>query len=65
MDNWIRRFKSSKPISFDQKVIIPGEPEAEAEIDRKANGIPLTDAVANDLNGLAEKFGISKPNPKS
>jgi LDH2 family malate/lactate/ureidoglycolate dehydrogenase len=58
MDNWIRRFKSAQTIDPDQKVIIPGEPELEAEMDRKANGIPLVDAVVNDLNGLAKKFSI-------
>ncbi|HVW12405.1 MAG TPA: Ldh family oxidoreductase [Mucilaginibacter sp.] len=59
MDNWIGRFKSSKPIDPAQKVIIPGEPELEAEADRKINGIPLVDAVVDDLNGLAEKFGLA------
>ncbi len=58
MDNWINRFKSSSTIHPDQKVIIPGEPELEAEIDRKKNGIPLVDAVVKDLNMLAEKFGL-------
>jgi LDH2 family malate/lactate/ureidoglycolate dehydrogenase len=65
MDNWIERFKSSKTIDPDQKVIIPGEPETEAEVDRKINGIPLIDAVVEDLNGLAERFRIEKLNPKS
>jgi len=60
LDNWIARFKSASPVNPDQKVIIPGEPEMEAEADRKKNGIPLVDAVVNDLNGLAEKFGIGK-----
>ncbi|HVV56086.1 MAG TPA: Ldh family oxidoreductase, partial [Mucilaginibacter sp.] len=65
MDNWIERFKSSKTIDPAQRVIIPGEPETEAEADRKASGIPLVDAVAGDLNGLAEKFNIEKLTPKS
>lgn len=60
LDNWITRFKSAKTINVNQKVIIPGEPELEAEADRKKNGIPLVDAVVEDLNGLAEKFGIKK-----
>ncbi|MCR8559362.1 Ldh family oxidoreductase [Mucilaginibacter sp. BJC16-A38] len=60
MDNWIRRFKSAQTIDPDQKVIIPGEPELEAEKDRKANGIPLVDAVVSDLNGLADKFNIGR-----
>lgn len=59
MDNWINRFKSASTVNPDQKVIIPGEPELEAQLDRKQNGIPLVDAVVNDLNGLAVKFGIN------
>ena len=58
MDNWIERFKSSATIDPDQKVIIPGEPETAAETERKSNGIPLVDAVVQDLNILAKKFGI-------
>lgn len=60
LDNWIQRFKSAKTIDHEQKVIIPGEPELEAEQDRKQNGIPLVDAVANDLNTLAERFGLER-----
>ncbi len=58
MDNWISRFKSAKTINSDQKVIIPGEPEFEAEQFRKANGIPLVNAVVEDLNALALKLKI-------
>ena len=60
MDNWIERFKSAKPIDKNQKVIIPGEPELEAEKERKINGIPLIDAVVNDLNEVAGKFGLER-----
>src|SRR6201994_1080256 len=38
LDNWISRFKSAKAINPDQPVIIPGEPEREAEADRAVNG---------------------------
>ncbi|RYE17205.1 MAG: Ldh family oxidoreductase, partial [Sphingobacteriales bacterium] len=58
LDNWISRFKASQTIDPDQKVIIPGEPELEAEKDRNINGIPLVDAVIKDLNELAGKFGV-------
>jgi LDH2 family malate/lactate/ureidoglycolate dehydrogenase len=58
MDNWIQRFKAAKPIDENQKVIIPGEPELAAEKERKINGIPLIDAVINDLNEVAEKLGL-------
>ncbi len=60
LDNWITRFKSAKTVNPDQKVIIPGEPELEAEADRRINGIPLVDSVVNDLNGLADKFNIPR-----
>jgi LDH2 family malate/lactate/ureidoglycolate dehydrogenase len=59
LDNWIARFKSAATIDPSQKVIIPGEPELEAETDRTVNGIPLVDAVVVDLNTLAERFGVS------
>lgn len=60
LDNWIERFKSAKTVSPEQKVIIPGEPELKAELDRKVNGISLVDAVVKDLNELAEKLGVEK-----
>ena len=60
MDNWINRFKSAATIDPSQKVIIPGEPELEAEVERRKSGIPLVDSVLTDLNGLAEKFGVEK-----
>jgi LDH2 family malate/lactate/ureidoglycolate dehydrogenase len=58
MDNWIERFKSAKTIDPSKSVIIPGEPEYAYELARKKNGIPLIDAVVNDLNVLAAKLGI-------
>ena len=60
MDNWIQRFKDARRIDPDQQVIIPGEPELEAEADRAINGIPLVDAVVDDLNAVADKFGIER-----
>ncbi|MDO3628651.1 Ldh family oxidoreductase [Mucilaginibacter sp. BT774] len=58
MDNWIHRFKSSATIDPNQKVIIPGEPELEAEAARKLSGIPLVEAVVKDLNEIAGRFGV-------
>lgn len=63
LDNWIARFKTSTTVDPMQKVIIPGEPELEAENHRSINGIPLVDAVVNDLNALAERFGVSPLSP--
>ncbi|MDB5014775.1 MAG: Ldh family oxidoreductase [Daejeonella sp.] len=58
MDNWISRFKSASTISHEQKVIIPGEPELEAEQERKVSGIPIIDVVVKDLNVLAEMMEL-------
>jgi LDH2 family malate/lactate/ureidoglycolate dehydrogenase len=60
LDNWIERFSNAKTIHADQKVIIPGQPEIEAEKERKLNGIPLIDDVCKDLNEVAEKLGIAR-----
>jgi len=60
LDNWITRFKSAKTIDPGKQVIIPGEPEYTYEAERKKNGIPLIDAVVNDLNELAKKLGIGQ-----
>lgn len=60
LDNWIERFSNAKTIHADQKVIIPGQPEIEAEKERKLNGIPLINDVCKDLNEVAEKLGIAR-----
>jgi L-2-hydroxycarboxylate dehydrogenase (NAD+) len=59
MDNWIRRFRSAKPVTGEEKVLIPGDPEREMEAIRIQEGIPLLEAVDEDLKSLGEKFGIS------
>lgn len=60
LDNWIERFKAAQTVDPNQKVIIPGEPELAAELDRQVNGIPLVQAVVDDLNLLAERFGVER-----
>jgi L-2-hydroxycarboxylate dehydrogenase (NAD+) len=59
MDNWITRFRSAKPAEGYDKVLIPGDPEREAETQRRAEGIPLVDSVAEDLQTIAEKFQLT------
>ena len=59
MDHWIESFKNSEPIDSNQPVIIPGEPELEAEMKRTKEGIPLHENIVSDLKLLAEKFNLS------
>lgn len=59
MDHWIQGFRSCKTIPGEEKVLVPGDPEREFEAERNKNGIPLLDAVVDDLNKLAERFCVS------
>ena len=58
MDQWITRFRSSKTMEGQDKVIIPGDPERETEEERKKTGIPLLDVVVKDLHSLSKKLEV-------
>ena len=59
MDEWIRIFKSSKPVVGQEEVLIPGEPERRNEEDKKLNGITLLSAVEKELNEVISKLGLA------
>jgi LDH2 family malate/lactate/ureidoglycolate dehydrogenase len=58
MDRWIERFQHAERIDPAQRVIIPGEPEFEAETINRIQGIPLVESVIGDLRDLAVRFNI-------
>jgi len=58
MDRWITRFRSAKTTSDSDRVMIPGDPEREAEQERMQKGIPLNDKVLEDLIELGKKYSI-------
>ena len=58
MDQWIRRFRSSKPVEGQSRVLIPGDPERDMEAIRLKDGIPLLPAVWEDLRRTGLKFNI-------
>lgn len=60
MDRWIGRFRDAAPVSENQKVLIPGDPERAFEKERAENGIPLHEEVLADLASLADKFGMDR-----
>jgi L-2-hydroxycarboxylate dehydrogenase (NAD+) len=59
MDNWIKGFRSAKPIPGEEKVLVPGDPEREFETERMKNGITLMKVVEDDLVELSQKFSLS------
>lgn len=59
MDNWIRRFRSAKPVEGQDRVLIPGDPEREMMEERKVKGIPVNEKVVADLKDLGQRFGLA------
>jgi L-2-hydroxycarboxylate dehydrogenase (NAD+) len=58
MDEWIETFRSAKPSEGHEKVIIPGDPEREAEERIMKNGIKLVPAIKDDLKEIAKELKI-------
>ena len=61
MDQWIRRFRVANAVNGAETVLIPGDPERDNTARRIQDGIPLLEAVENDLLELSRKFGIPFP----
>jgi LDH2 family malate/lactate/ureidoglycolate dehydrogenase len=58
MDEWIKTFRSAKPVEGQDRVLIPGDPEREAEERNMRDGIILVPAIKDDLIGIAGELGI-------
>ncbi|MDZ4715233.1 MAG: Ldh family oxidoreductase [Cytophagales bacterium] len=59
MDQWIERFRNARTIPGQPNVVIPGDPEREAMMERKKTGISFHPSVEEDLKKLAEKFQVA------
>lgn len=59
MDHWINRFRNAKPVEGQEKVLIPGDPEREMEMERMVNGIPLLPIIVSDLEKTGAIFEVS------
>lgn len=59
MDNWIRTFRQAEPVHPENQVLIPGDPEREMTRERLQHGIPVPEAIMEDLHRLARQFNIT------
>ncbi len=59
MDHWINRFRNASPIDGQEKVLIPGDPEREMEMERMKNGIPLLPIIVEDLEKTGAIFQVA------
>lgn len=58
MDEWIETYRSAKPAQGQERILIPGDPEREAEMNNRENGISLVPAIKNDLIEISGVLGI-------
>jgi len=58
IDDWVRTMRATKPQPGTPGVIIPGDPEREAEAIRSKEGIPLVMALVEELREISRHTGI-------
>jgi L-2-hydroxycarboxylate dehydrogenase (NAD+) len=58
MDAMLQTLAATPPAPGHARVVYPGLPEHETELDRRANGIPLHREVIDWFNGCTDSFGL-------
>lgn len=59
IDDWIQTFRATKPQPGTHGVLMPGDPEREAEAIRSQDGIPRVIPVVDGLPDISQKTGIA------
>lgn len=59
MDLWIRTFRNAPPAMGEKRVLIPGDPEREAEHKHGRTGIPIQKKVKEQIRDLCNSLGIT------
>jgi L-2-hydroxycarboxylate dehydrogenase (NAD+) len=60
MDRMLQTLTETPPAPGHERVIYPGLPEAESEIDRRANGIPLHREVIDWFNRTTDELSVAR-----
>jgi len=58
IDDYVRTFRATKPAPGTNGPLIPGDPEREAERERRKSGIPLLMPVVEDLRAISKASGV-------
>jgi len=61
MDEMLHELRTAQPAAGAERVLVPGDLEFEAEVDRRANGIPVHPKVLQSLRVIAGDLGVSPP----
>jgi LDH2 family malate/lactate/ureidoglycolate dehydrogenase len=63
MKRLVDHLRSLRPREGVEAVLVPGDPEAVARVDRLANGIPLDDETVEQLQRLGDELSVAIPRP--
>ena len=58
MDEWMQGLKETPTAPGHDRVLVPGQPEYEAELDRRENGIPLHPEVIEWFQDISRELEI-------
>jgi LDH2 family malate/lactate/ureidoglycolate dehydrogenase len=58
MDDLIRTLRGTRPVPGTSGPLLPGDPEREAEKERRRHGVPLLPAVVEELRDVARLTGV-------
>jgi LDH2 family malate/lactate/ureidoglycolate dehydrogenase len=58
MDEWVRMMNATKPAPGHDRVLVAGQPEAEMEVIRRDEGIPLHPDVSQSIRDICAELGV-------
>lgn len=58
MDEYLKRLRECRPAPGETRVVYPGQPEHEAQLEREERGIPYHPEVIEWFKGICEKYKI-------